>query len=114
MLQTSDRSSHHTVGKLDGTWPIRPLSLPIWPVIGGSRAAHRVDRLETPEDQALGVERNLAGNLETRVVLHFCFGRVEGRLVGPHLPGEDDLLAVLRVDGATEVGVFASGDVVLP
>jgi hypothetical protein len=45
--------------------------------------------------------------------VHFCFGGIEGRLVGPHLPREDNLLAILRIDGAAEVGIFATGDVIL-
>src|SRR5215468_9047415 len=46
--------------------------------------------------------------------MHLCFGGIEGRLVGPHLPREDNLLTVLRIDGAAEVRIFATGDVILP
>src|SRR5215471_2058909 len=46
--------------------------------------------------------------------MHLCFGGIEGRLVGPHLPREDNLLAILRIDGAAEVRIFATGDVILP
>ena len=81
---------------------------------GVSLAAHRVDRLEAAKDQALGVERNFTGNFQTLVLVHPGFGLFERRLVGPHLPGEDDLLAGLRVNRTAKVSLFAVGDVVLP
>src|ERR1700761_2388663 len=45
--------------------------------------------------------------------MHSGFGGFQRRLVGPHLPGEDDLLAILRSDRAAEVGVFAARNIVL-
>src|SRR5262249_50469478 len=79
-----------------------------------SLAAHRVDRLEAAKDKTLGIERNFTRNLQTLVLVHFCFGGLKRRLVGPHLPGEDNLLAILRINGTAKVGIFAIGDVVLP
>src|SRR5215470_6939769 len=79
-----------------------------------SLAAHRVDRLKAAKDKTLGVERNFTRNLQTPVLVHFRFGGLEGRLVGPHLPGENNLLAILRINGAAKVGIFAAGDIVLP
>src|SRR5450631_267004 len=79
-----------------------------------SLAAHGVEWLKATKDKALGVERNFTRNLQTLVLVHFCFGGIKGRLVGPHLPREDNLLAILRIDGAAEVGMFATGDVILP
>src|SRR6516225_4176210 len=79
-----------------------------------SPTAHRMDRLEAAEDEAPGVERNFARNLEALVLVHLCLGGFQRRLVGPYLPREHDPLALLRIDRATEVGVFAARDVVLP
>src|SRR5450631_1837768 len=79
-----------------------------------SLAAHGVEWLKATKDKALGVERNFTRNLQTLVLVHFCFGGIEGRLVGPHLPREHNLLAILRIDGASEVGIFSNGNVILP
>src|SRR6476646_2053559 len=65
-------------------------------------------------DQAFGIERDFPGNLETSILVHSCLCGLEGRLVGPHLPHEDDLLSVPRIDRAAEVGVFASRHVIFP
>src|SRR5215831_6129634 len=79
-----------------------------------SLAAHRVDWLKAAKDKAFRVERDFTRSLQTLVLMHLCFGGIEGRLVGPHLPREDNLLAILRIDGAAEVCIFATGDVILP
>src|SRR5262249_9892401 len=59
-------------------------------------------------------EWNFTRNLQTLILVHFCFGGIEGRLVWPHLPREDNLFAILRIDGAAEVSIFATGNVILP
>jgi hypothetical protein len=46
--------------------------------------------------------------------MHPGLGGVEALLVGPDLPGEDDLLARLGGDGAAEVGLLTVGNEVLP
>src|SRR5262249_51195660 len=79
-----------------------------------SLAAHHVNWRKAAKDKALGVEGNFTRNLQTLVLVHFCFRRIEGRLVGPHLPREDNLLIILRIDGATEIRIFATGDIILP
>ena len=38
-----------------------------------SLAAHGVDRLEAAKDKTLGIERNFTRNLQTLVLVHFCF-----------------------------------------
>jgi hypothetical protein len=68
-----------------------------------------VDWPKAAKDKTLGVEWNFTRNLQTLVLVHFCFGGIEGRLVWPHLPREDNLLAILRIDGAAEVSIFANG-----
>src|SRR5450432_4946133 len=60
-----------------------------------STPAHREDRLEAAQDKAFGVERRLPGRIQAPILVHLCFGGFEARLVGPDLPGEDDLLARL-------------------
>src|SRR5579872_1248337 len=94
--------------------PIPPPNSPTRLRAEPSVAPHREDRLKAAEDQAAGVEGRLARGVHARVVMHPLFGRLEGLLVGPDLPGEDDLLARLRGDCAAEVGLFAFGDEVLP
>src|SRR5216683_2571585 len=79
-----------------------------------SSPAHRKDRLEAAEDEALGVERRLPGRIHARVLVHLLLGDLEARLVGPDLPGEDDLLAVFGGDRAAEVGLLAVGNEILP
>src|SRR5437764_545182 len=76
--------------------------------------AHQRDRLEAAQDKALGVERRLPGGIETLVLVHLRLGRIEARLVGPDLPGEDDLLALLCRNRAAEVSLLAVGNEVFP
>jgi hypothetical protein len=77
-------------------------------------AVHHVEGPEAAEDETLGVERNFARDLETLVLVHPGFRALERRLVGPDLPGEDDLLALLCSDRAAEIRVFPARDIVLP
>src|SRR5258708_21242122 len=79
-----------------------------------SAPAHRKDRLEAAEDEAPGVERRLPGRIHARVLVHLLFGGLEARLVGPDLPGEDDLLAVFPSDRAAEVSLLAVWNQLLP
>src|SRR5690606_25381764 len=64
---------------------------------------HRNERLETAEDEALGIERRLAGAIHALILMHPFLGGLEIGLAGPDLPGEDDLLALLRGDRAAEI-----------
>lgn len=75
---------------------------------------HHMERCEAPDNQPLRVERNLTRDIKHPVGMHPLLGRIEALLVGPDLPGEDDLLALLRGDRLAEVGALSLGDALPP
>src|SRR5690242_10624710 len=72
------------------------------------------DHLETAEDHPLQVERHVRRRLHAAILPDLCHAFVPRLLRGPDEPGEDDPFALLRVDGAVEIGDLAVRHVVAP
>src|SRR6185369_931405 len=79
-----------------------------------SRPSVREDRIEASDDEAPRVEGRLAGAVQPAAFVQPGFTGFEAFPVRPDLPGEDDLLAGLRLNRPPEIGHLAVRNVVFP